>query len=77
MRALTMIAFPCLYFYRRIVYTIVDNHKLCINRAVHHGEGTEECFHLFKGGSEAAIARGIAFAPYADWCGAKLPRAAF
>jgi isocitrate lyase len=34
------------------------------------GERTAEGFFQFKGGIEAAIARGIAFAPYADmlWC---------
>jgi len=34
------------------------------------GERTSEGFFHFKGGVEAAIARGIAFAPYADmlWC---------
>jgi isocitrate lyase len=36
---------------------------------------TPEGFHLFKGGIEAAIARGIAYAPYADmvWCESSKP----
>jgi len=36
---------------------------------------TSEGFHLFKGGIEAAIARGIAYAPYADmvWCESSKP----
>jgi isocitrate lyase len=34
------------------------------------GERTVEGFHRFRGGLDAAIARGLAFAPYADmiWC---------
>src|SRR5688500_5630005 len=34
------------------------------------GERTAEGFHRIKGGLEAAIARGVAYAPYADlvWC---------
>ncbi len=34
------------------------------------GERTAEGFHEFKGGLDAAIARGLAYAPYADliWC---------
>lgn len=34
------------------------------------GERTVEGFHTFRGGLEAAIARGLAYAPYADivWC---------
>ncbi|HEX2652656.1 MAG TPA: isocitrate lyase/phosphoenolpyruvate mutase family protein, partial [Xanthobacteraceae bacterium] len=36
---------------------------------------TEEGFYRFKGGFEAAIARGIAYAPYADliWCETSTP----
>ncbi|MBK8551995.1 MAG: isocitrate lyase [Ignavibacteria bacterium] len=35
-----------------------------------HGERTEEGFYRIKGGLECAIARGLAYAPYADliWC---------
>ncbi len=35
-----------------------------------HGERTPEGFYRFRGGMDAAIARGIAYAPYADmiWC---------
>jgi isocitrate lyase len=35
-----------------------------------YGERTPEGFHQFHGGIEAAIARGVAYAPYADliWC---------
>ncbi len=35
-----------------------------------HGERTTEGFFRFRGGLEAAIARGLAYAPYADllWC---------
>jgi isocitrate lyase len=38
-------------------------------------ERTAEGFHRFRGGIEAAIARGIAFAPYADmlWCETSKP----
>ena len=38
-------------------------------------ERTPECFFAFRGGIEAAIARGIAFAPYADmlWCETSKP----
>src|SRR3990172_85920 len=34
------------------------------------GERTPEGFHAFRGGIEASIARGLAYAPYADllWC---------
>jgi len=36
----------------------------------HSIERTHEGFHVFKGGIDAAIARGLAYAPYADmiWC---------
>jgi isocitrate lyase len=39
------------------------------------GERTPEGFFVFKGGIEAAIARGIAYAPYADlvWCETSTP----
>jgi isocitrate lyase len=39
------------------------------------GERTPEGFHVFRGGLEAAIARGIAYAPYADlvWCETSTP----
>ncbi len=39
------------------------------------GERTSEGFFVFKGGVEAAIARGIAYAPYADlvWCETSTP----
>ncbi len=39
------------------------------------GERTPEGFYVFKGGVEAAIARGIAYAPYADlvWCETSTP----
>ncbi|MBI2212566.1 MAG: isocitrate lyase [Acidobacteria bacterium] len=39
------------------------------------GERTPEGFHVFKGGLEAAIARGLAYAPYADliWCETSTP----
>src|SRR5229473_3159031 len=35
-----------------------------------HGERTPEGFYQFRGGMDAAIARGLAYAPYADmiWC---------
>ena len=38
-------------------------------------ERTPEGFYGFKGGFEAAIARGIAYAPYADliWCETSTP----
>ena len=39
------------------------------------GERTPEGFHVLRGGIEAAIARGIAYAPYADliWCETSKP----
>ncbi|HET9334145.1 MAG TPA: isocitrate lyase [Gemmatimonadota bacterium] len=39
------------------------------------GERTPEGFYRFRGGQEAAIARGIAYAPYADlvWCETSAP----
>jgi isocitrate lyase len=39
------------------------------------GERTSEGFYRFRGGLEAAIARGIAYAPYADlvWCETSTP----
>jgi isocitrate lyase len=39
------------------------------------GERTEEGFYRLKGGLDAAIARGIAYAPYADliWCETSTP----
>jgi isocitrate lyase len=38
-------------------------------------ERTPEGFHVFRGGLEAAIARGLAYAPFADlvWCETKTP----
>jgi isocitrate lyase len=40
------------------------------DRAFVTGERTAEGFHRFRGGLEAAIARAVAYAPYADvlWC---------
>ena len=40
------------------------------DRAFISGDRTEEGFHHFKGGLDAAIARGLAYAPYCDliWC---------
>ena len=40
-----------------------------------YGERTPEGFYQFRGGIEAAIARGIAYAPYADvlWCETSTP----
>src|SRR5437764_11359248 len=40
-----------------------------------HGERTPEGFFQFRGGIEAAIARGLAYAPYADmlWCETSTP----
>ncbi|HEY2460638.1 MAG TPA: isocitrate lyase [Candidatus Acidoferrum sp.] len=40
-----------------------------------HGERTAEGFFQFRGGIDAAIARGLAFAPYADmlWCETSTP----
>jgi malate synthase len=42
---------------------------------VEPGERTAEGFHRFRGGLEAAIARGIAYAPFADviWCETQTP----
>ncbi|MCD7058477.1 isocitrate lyase [Pelagibacterium xiamenense] len=42
------------------------------------GERTEEGFYRLKGGFEAAIARGLAYAPYADliWCETSTPNLA-
>jgi isocitrate lyase len=39
------------------------------------GERTPEGFHVFNGGLQAAIARGLAYAPYADliWCETSTP----
>jgi isocitrate lyase len=39
------------------------------------GERTPEGFHRFRGGLDAAIARGVAYAPYADlvWCETQTP----
>ncbi|MFN2421470.1 MAG: isocitrate lyase [Gemmatimonadota bacterium] len=39
------------------------------------GERTPEGFHCYRGGLDAAIARGLAFAPYADlvWCETSTP----
>jgi isocitrate lyase len=46
---------------------------------VEEGERTPEGFHRFRGGLEAAIARGLAYAPYADmiWCETQTPDLAF
>jgi isocitrate lyase (EC 4.1.3.1) len=38
------------------------------------GERTYEGFYVVRNGIEAAIARGLAYAPYADCCGSKPPR---
>jgi len=40
-----------------------------------HGERTPEGFYHFRGGIDAAIARGLAYAPYADvlWCETSTP----
>src|SRR5208283_5175831 len=40
-----------------------------------YGERTPEGFHQFRGGIDAAIARGLAYAPYADmlWCETSTP----
>lgn len=40
-----------------------------------HGERTSEGFYHFRGGIDAAIARGLAYAPYADvlWCETSTP----
>jgi isocitrate lyase len=40
-----------------------------------HGERTAEGFYQFRGGMDAAIARGLAYAPYADmlWCETSTP----
>lgn len=40
-----------------------------------HGERTPEGFYQFRGGIDAAIARGLAYAPYADvlWCETSTP----
>ena len=40
-----------------------------------HGERTVEGFYQFRGGIDAAIARGLAYAPYADmlWCETSTP----
>ena len=59
-----------------IARTDADSAKLLtsdIDRRDHpflSGERTSEGFYHFKGGLEAAIARGLAYAPYADllWC---------
>jgi malate synthase len=43
------------------------------------GERTPEGFHRFRGGLDAAIARGIAYAPFADviWCETQTPDVEF
>ena len=40
-----------------------------------YGQRTPEGFHQFRGGIDAAIARGLAYAPYADmlWCETSTP----
>jgi isocitrate lyase len=45
------------------------------DRAFLTGERTPEGFFVFRGGLEAAIARGLAYAPYADmvWCETSTP----
>ena len=45
------------------------------DRAFIYGERTPEGFYQFRGGIEAAIARGLAYAPYADmlWCETATP----
>jgi isocitrate/methylisocitrate lyase len=45
------------------------------DRAFIYGERTPEGFYQFRGGIDAAIARGMAYAPYADvlWCETSTP----
>ena len=45
------------------------------DRAFIYGERTPEGFYQFRGGIDAAIARGLAYAPYADvlWCETSAP----
>jgi len=45
------------------------------DRAFIHGERTSEGFYQFRGGIDAAIARGLSYAPYADmlWCETSTP----
>ena len=45
------------------------------DRAFIHGERTPEGLYQFRGGIDAAIARGLAYAPYADmlWCETSTP----
>jgi len=45
------------------------------DRAFIHGERTPEGFFQFRGGIDAAIARGLAYGPYADmlWCETSTP----
>src|ERR1700687_1029400 len=45
------------------------------DRAFIHGERTPEGFYQFRGGIDAAIARGLSYAPYADmlWCETSTP----
>ena len=54
-----------------LLTTDIDEH----DRAFVTGERTEEGFFRFKGGIEAAIERGKAYAPYADmiWCETSQP----
>ncbi|MFA6955130.1 MAG: isocitrate lyase [Thermoanaerobaculia bacterium] len=64
-----------------IARTDADSAKLITSDVDEHdhpfltGERTPEGFHGFKGGLEAAIARGLAYAPYADliWCETSTP----
>src|SRR5271166_6067241 len=45
------------------------------DRGFIHGQRTPEGFYQFRGGIDAAIARGLAYAPYADmlWCETATP----
>ncbi|WP_448952703.1 isocitrate lyase [Labrys neptuniae] len=55
----------------RLITSDVDE----VDRPFITGERTPEGFYVLKGGFEAAIARGIAYAPYADliWCETSTP----
>jgi isocitrate lyase len=46
-----------------------------LDRAFLTGERTSEGFFVYRGGTQAAIARGLAYAPYADmlWCETSKP----
>ena len=55
----------------QLITSDIDEH----DRPFATGERTEEGFYRLKGGFEAAIARGLAYAPYADliWCETSTP----